>query len=30
LADVTPEIVILSAMTVAALAIGSLLFSWNE
>ncbi|MFP4309890.1 MAG: ABC transporter permease [Desulfococcaceae bacterium] len=30
LAEVTPEIAILAGMTVAALAIGSLLFSWNE
>jgi ABC-2 type transport system permease protein len=30
LAEVTPEIVVLIAMTVAALIVGSLLFSWNQ
>jgi ABC-type multidrug transport system permease subunit len=30
LADVAPEMIILAIMTVAALAVGSLLFSWNE
>jgi ABC-type multidrug transport system permease subunit len=30
LAEVAPEMITLSAMTVGALAIGSLLFSWNE